>query len=217
VKSLVASGVLSCLVAFATGAHALPFAPQIDFRDSNPWSGANNQASFNGSQAGVSLSLDPNPNPATLWWDNKDGLGVRRSYENDEIESDEILKVSFDMPVELTAIYISDLFHERGYFEEGSYSINGATWVDFDASSLPGSNDNGERMISFANPVGDVSYVEFTAPGRINGENHEFALMGFDVIVHVPDPIPVPEPGTGLLLGLGLVLFGAGARRVRRG
>jgi hypothetical protein len=191
VKSLVASGVLSCLVAFATGAHALPFAPQIDFRDSNPWSGANNQASF--------------------------GLGVRRSYENDEIESDEILKVSFDMPVELTAIYISDLFHERGYFEEGSYSINGATWVDFDASSLPGSNDNGERMISFANPVGDVSYVEFTAPGRINGENHEFALMGFDVIVHVPDPIPVPEPGTGLLLGLGLVLFGAGARRVRRG
>jgi hypothetical protein len=195
-----------------TSAQATSYSPTIDFRDDNPWSGANHQTSFSGSQSGIGLTAIPTPSPATLWWDDRDGLGIRHSYEDDEIESDEILRVVFDRVVLLAAIYLSDLFVEEGdddeYAEKGSYSINGGAWVHFDAESLPGNNrGNGERRISFGTPIDDVRTVEFTAPGRIGHQNHEFALMGFDAEIN-----PVPEPSTALLLSLGLLMVGARAR-----
>ena len=162
-------------------AHAMPYAPQIDFRDGSFWSDANEEHSYSGSQSGVDLTISAAPGEATLWWDDKDGLGIRFSYENDEVESEEILRISFHDEIALLAIYISDLFVEDGYAEKGSYRINDGAWVHFDAMSIPGSNDNGERLIAFGPPIHAVDSIEFSAPGKINhNENHEFALMAFD-------------------------------------
>jgi hypothetical protein len=203
--SRVAAVVLLSFFTFVASAQATSYAPQIDFRDGALWSGADHQTSFSGSQAGVDLTIRPTASSAALWWDQADGLGIRLSYEDDEVESPEILAVYFDHAVELTAIYISDLFFEDGYFEMGSYRIDGGAWMDFDADILPGSNSNGERLIFFGTPIDHVHLVEFTAPGKIFDQNHEFALMGFDAR-------PVPEPSTALLLGGGLLMFAARAR-----
>jgi hypothetical protein len=209
-KSLLASIVLFSLCTFVASAHATPFAPLIDFRDGALWSGADHQTSFSGNHWGIDLTVSASPSPATLWWDGTDGLGIRLSYEDDEVESHEILGVSFQQGVALSAIYISDLFVEDGYAEKGSYRIDGGAWVAFDANTLPGSNSNGERLILFGAPVDDVHFVEFSAPGKINGEDHEFALMGFDAAVSI---ILAPEPNTAALVGAGLLMVAAWGRR----
>jgi hypothetical protein len=209
-KSLLAFIVLFSLCTFVASAHATPFTPQIDFRDGALWSEADHQASFSGSQAGIALTVSATPDPATLLWDNVDGLGIRLSYEDDEVEAHEILSVSFQQGVVLSAIYLADLFFENGYAEQGSYRIDSGAWVTFDANTLPGSNDNGERLILFGSPIDDVHFVEFGAPGRINGENHEFSLMGFDAEVKITT---VPEPNTAVLVGAGLLMVAAWGRR----
>ena len=63
---------------------------------------------------GVTWTLTPTPaGEATLYWDTKDGFGVRHAYEKDEIEADEILWISFSEEVFLNDIYLTDLFTEK--------------------------------------------------------------------------------------------------------
>ncbi|MBW2273522.1 MAG: PEP-CTERM sorting domain-containing protein [Deltaproteobacteria bacterium] len=202
---------LFCICVFAASAQATSlYTPLIDFRDEDPWADAEYETHYTGTQSGVSLTIRANPSPATFWQDDKDGLGVRLSYEKDEIEAEEVLEVVFNTTVAVSAIYISDLFIERGYVETGSYRINRGTWVEFDAKNLPGTgarDSNGEHIIDLGGLIGGVQLVEFRAPGKFfEDEHHEFALMGFDAI-----PAEVPEPSTALLLGIGLV--GLAARR----
>ena len=208
-RSFFAYSVVFYFFMFIAIAHATPYAPQIDFRDGSLWSDADKEHSYSGSQSGVDLTISAAPIEATLWWDDMDGLGIRLSYENDEVESEEVLRISFHDEVALLAIYISDLFVEDGYSEKGSYRINDGAWVHFDAMSIPGSNDNGERLIAFGSPIHGVDSIDFSAPGKINhNEDHEFALMGLDV-----SAILVPEPNTALLLSMGLWMVGLRARR----
>ncbi|NEX45857.1 hypothetical protein [Pseudotabrizicola algicola] len=48
--------------------------------------------------------------PATLYWDPIDGIGILGGGQNDEIDFDETLVVKFDRNVDVSGIWLSDLF-----------------------------------------------------------------------------------------------------------
>ena len=170
------------------------------------------QPSFSYLYDGVELTLEPGVFPtgeATLWWDNQDGIGVQFSYEQDEIEASEYLKLSFAETLRLEAVYIADLFNEWDYLERGYYQTNGiGPWVEF--AALPGQvigSSNGERSLIIDDMV---NYITFTAPGLLqNGENHEYALQG------ISTGTPVPLPSAILLLGSGVFCLAAIRRKFK--
>jgi hypothetical protein len=208
--------VFSCalIAALATAAPRAAEASFIDFR-TPAFSTADNDPSFSTIVDGIGLQFDPIPQSARLYWDSTDGFGVRYSYEEDEIEGTERLKITFTTgPVYLLAVSLTDLFREGSpaYWETGEYSINGGAWISFvqnDPTQLPSPVSNGEFEL-LVNATG-VSTIKFRAPGKImvNGkeQNHEYSVAGVTLAT------PVPEPGTLVLLLAGTVGVFSGHRR----
>lgn len=195
-------------MAFATPA---VHAASVDFRDLS-FAVAKDQASYQFSVGGVDITLSTNLQDAVLWWDKKDGFGVTSpsSYEADEIEGPEKLFVSFSKPVTLTQFSVSDLFFEHDYFEKGFYDV-GDQGSNQEFLAIMGA-ENGQRSVG-VNQV--LSLIAFSAPGRGNGQHHEFALMGLEFdIYNGPGPSPVPVPAAAWLFASGLVgLVGLGRKR----
>ena len=192
---------------------AVSHATAINFR-SNDFLLADNQPSFYYSPFGLTITAQPDN--AVLYQDSTDGLGIRYSYENDEIEEDEILHLEFTTPYLLHAILITDLFYEPensggGCFkEEGQYRINGGDWVDFIALEGQTPSTNGELPLIFSvAPI--ISTIEFQAPGwKYCGlQDHEFSLGQIDVS-------PIPEPSTMLLFISGLIVLVGFRKKLRR-
>ncbi len=167
---------------------------------------------------GVTLTFTAGPpdivNPPSLWWDNIDGFGVQYSYEEDEIEGSEFLRLNFSTPFVLDTIYIADLFNEYGYTEYGWYQLDGGPTETFFAApgqdlGVPG--DNGETTLNIGGIT--VNEILFTAPGLIDVagqlQNHEFAVQGIA-------GSPVPVPPAVLLLGSGILGLAAVRRRMKR-
>lgn len=201
-RNAVVATALACLGATVAQAGVL-LTPQIDFRDQR-FAAANRQTSFSTVMDGIAFTITAETasgGNATLWWDRKDGLGIRQNYEKDEIEGTERLRLSFANTIGISEIYISDLFVERGYSETGSYQIDNSPAVTFDALSLLGTDGNkrnGEHLITI-DPVLPANEILFFAPGRINGQNHEFSLLGF-----TDPPLANPEPAALAIFGVGL-------------
>ena len=140
-----------------------------------------------------------------LYWDDTDGFGVWGSgYEWDEIEEPEALIIEFDTPVYVTYFDITDLFLEGGSYQGGYYEIgwynsdgNPDSYTQFqqtDPTMILGET-NGVYILTID---AYVDTIWFSAPGQIDGQNHEFSVAGVEVN-------PVPEPATILLLGSGLI------------
>ena len=203
----------------------------VDFRDT-VWQPANGQASYTVDNVTVTATYsvyDPNLTPYRYYQinqDDKDGLGVR-TYRNgdnkqvnevDEINQGEKLVIKISGGMNLTGVWITDLYdwelglnENFGEDEYGHLVLNDTTAIDFGAydneqypSNTSGIGTNGELWIDFGGVV-DVSSITFF-PGSF-GENpclpcNEYSVAGFTAA-------PVPEPSTILLLGSGLLgLFG---------
>jgi hypothetical protein len=156
------------------------------------------------------------------------------SYEDDEVEGDERLGLTFSRGVNLLGVNLTDFFHEQTpsfelcgqnlpncYRERGEFLVqfgDGTTsgWLSILAHADAMLSGNGAFAIAM--DFDNVTGLLFKAAGQVPNDNmfapflerHELSLAG----VRIDDqPIPAPEPGTMMLVGLGLSGLAASRRR----
>jgi hypothetical protein len=204
---LILFGFIFLTLSLSTTANAM----FIDFTISPFTSAANGATSY--SQLGLTFTAsgEEGTNPL-LYWDSTDGFGVMQGggYEGDEIEGVEMLVVDFSTNTYVNDFYLTDFFWEHDYQEQGSWSLDNSSWYSFQQAADPLvalGNSNGEYIL----PINSyVDSIYFSAPGYLNGQNHEYSVAGVDVA-------PVPEPATLLLLGTGLIgVAGFGRKKLKK-
>ena len=176
----------------------------------------NNTAGFSVNLAGLVVTFSTGT--GVFSYNVFDGLGVKSSYEGDEIERPEVVTITFSQPVRIDSLYVTDLFREcRGshcYNEMGSYTL-GSTTATFLAPDTNGSSTNGTMSVPVSWLVTPGESFTLTAPGYVyvstllskgrvttSREDHEFSL---GMLVFTPQPpAPIPEPETLFSIGVGL-------------
>ena len=224
-------GAFACAVVgvLSPDAHGAPLSPQVDFR-SDSFSSANNQHSVSGEVDGVGFTVSAyrlndvdEMEEALLWWDALDGLGIRGG-EEDEIDGDERLVITFDTVVGLSDLFFSDLFAGEGTMgsiidEAGTAALDSDVLIDFSADQLlatDGNKANGEHVLSLSK-VEPVLSITLSASDL----GHDFALVGFTdpplnnnggiiIETEVKPPVGIPVPGTSTIFVLGLLLLAVG-------
>jgi hypothetical protein len=192
----------------------------------------NNTSSFTVVSGGVTASFSTGGGLFT--YNPGDGLGVRLSYEDDEIESLERVSITFSRGVIIDSIYVTDLFHEcrlvvHCYDEIGGYTLGSVTGT-FSApstnisSSASAAARNGELSVPLGLLASAGDAFTLSAPGYVDvyhrlsrrrglnvREDHEFSLgsVTFTVLPDTPVPEPVPEPETLVLTALGVATLAA--------
>jgi len=153
----------------------------VDFRT---WAGADEQISF--TVGGVTATALPSG--TTLYQDATDGLGIRPGTEFDEVDNQEILKITIPGGMLLTGVWITDLFSGGSDpNESGQVSLNGGSAIIFYGANSD--QVNGEQFVGFGGPL-PVNLAVFSIYG--SATNNEFSVAGFTA----------PEPGILILLGI---------------
>lgn len=216
-KLLMIFAFISVLLVLSPNASAV----YIDFTSADFSSlAASNQNAFTTTIDGIGLTLTAIPSDAWLTYnvdsEGDDGIGVNQPANYDEIDWHEMLIVSFDVPVYLEMIYLTDLFNEGNpqYLEQGSFQLSNGDSSIFEAESgqLPFPDSNGEKYLNFDPNLGPISWIIFSAyNGSALGQNHDYSLGGLEV-----ETAPVPEPTTILLVGTGLIGLVGSRRKFRK-
>ena len=154
------------------------FAANLDFA-SAAFAGAEGQGSFAHTDSdGVQLTVTAGPAwlCASITQDS-DGFGVQTLLpdETDEIDTFEYLTLSFSQSVNVSDVFITDLFNE-GYLEQGKVSINGNQAQTFSALQGQTPSTNGQLTLDLDTVVTSLT---FSAPTSFI-KNHDFALKGIN-------------------------------------
>ncbi len=212
---MVAAGVLF-LFAGNVSATIIPDNLAIDFRDTEWYSSEGN--TYLNSITVNNITATATGGELTHYFD--DGFGISGG-EADEIDKREQLSVTIVGGMELTGVWIADLFdwdddypgENFGEDEYGHLLLNGTTTINFGAYNNGQylGQSNGELWVSFGGPL-TVSSIDFYPGGygEITPDSrNEYSVAGFT-------GEPVPEPATMLLFGTGLAGL-AGLKRRKAG
>ena len=199
-KILMVFLVLACCLSFLPTTRALAWTtiPAVLDVDLRTWIGAYNQRSY------TVGNVTATPIGGKLFQDSIDGLGVRGG-ENDEINVGESLTFTISGGMNMTGVWITDLFAwavpepgENFRANEFGYLIlNGTTRFDFVAvDQYSGSGgSNGNFFVDFGTTFRADS-IQFFAGN--NDPLNEYSVAGFE-------GGQVPIPGAVWLLGSGLL------------
>jgi hypothetical protein len=169
-----------------------------------------------GSKTVGDVTVTANPYGSKLFWSTEDGFGIDSDpgdREDDEINNNERLVITFTRPFQLTGVLITDLFRETldgiTYNEIGEFRINGGEWEAFSGVETRRQNPNGE--VFFSPPgIEDVWKLEFRA------DTFDFGGRRNDFSVALLEGSPsVPEPTSLMLMGTGLIGLATRIRRKR--
>jgi|GEM_PF-4092991 len=132
-----------------------------------------------------------------LFWAADDGLGILGNNQEDEIDTEEWLDITFATDTCVTSTWVTDLFDApdgNGQHENGTVSLylNNALLASFDFDGSTSEQGNGSQEVLFGSAY-TVDHMMFTVENRTN---NEYSVAGIETeACNV-----VPAPGA-LLLG----------------
>lgn len=100
--------------------------------------------------------------PALLYWDPIDGIGIQDGGQNDEIDFDERLFVTFASPQTVEKIWLSDLFHtEDGRYGSGDTDRIEDVAEDAEAAAITVSLDDVPQTTVLVEADDRLPFVQF--------------------------------------------------------